>query len=482
MTRLCTACGAALAADQRFCTACGAAVGATPTLPSVPAALAAALSPPTPGSAGLGRGRLIVVGALVGVGALTATALLLAGPDAPPPARTTAPPVQPAAPPPAATLPAATPPAVASVPARPPPGIAAPPPPVTAVTAARWQRYTNSRYGAGVDYPAELFTAEPPPPDNAGRGFAAPAEKARFSVYSHANALDVSRDELLAEDILEIGDDKPQKVMRADGYAVIGARDGEMIVRRVLLSEGGAFVHRLEIAYPLAHAKRFEAIMGRMIGSFAVDPSIPERAAQAAERAAAPLPPVSVGPPAAVTSPPSASPPSRQRVATLPPPLALQAIDSIRLGLRAPGTGGSAGVALQIPATWTRVAVPDKFLLEYGAPAAGGGRLRLLIEAVRIAGRLSLVREAEAIKSVIKPGVDNYREQDEADITVAGRPARRLTLTFVAMDDPAPQWQDYLLVRAGDTLFKIMVDGPERDAAAIRSVFDRVVGSLAVAE
>ena len=39
-----------------------------------------------------------------------------------------------------------------------------------------------------------------------------------------------------------------------------------------------------------------------------------------------------------------------------------------------------------------------------------------------------------------------------------------------------------MLVRAGDTLFKIVVDGPERDAATIRAVFERVLATLAVAE
>jgi hypothetical protein len=468
MNRFCTACGAALVADQRFCTACGTAAGN-----EAAAAPDVATPSSSPTSSGLGRYRLFIVGGLVAAGVMIAGALLLAGPDTPSPVKTAAPPVQTSQPPRADAPPIAQPSPVATVPVAPPPAGAASPPAIAAITAARWQRYTNSRYGVVVDYPADLFTAEPPPPDNAGRGFVAPAVKARFSVYSHANALDVSRDELIAEDVLEIGDEEPQRIVRENGYAIIGARDGEMIVRRVLLSEKGGFVHRLEIAYPLVDAKRFEAIMGRMIGSFAVDPAIPEKAAADAERVTTPAPPPA----------PAAPVPPRQR-ATLPPPSAPaeQAIETIRLGLKAPGTRGTAGVALQIPATWTRVAVPEKFLLEYGAPASGGGRLRLLIEAIRIVGSFSLAREAEAIKSVIKPGVDNYREQDEADVTVAGRPARRLTLSFVAMDDPAPQRQDYVLVRAGDTVFKIVVDGPERDATAIRSVFARVISTLAVAE
>ena len=44
---------------------------------------------------------------------------------------------------------------------------------------ADWQRYTNTRYGVTIDYPADLFAIQPAPPDNAGRNFEAPRVKAR---------------------------------------------------------------------------------------------------------------------------------------------------------------------------------------------------------------------------------------------------------------------------------------------------------------
>ena len=61
-----------------------------------------------------------------------------------------------------------------------------------AITASRWETYTNTRYGVIIDYPADVFAIEPPPPDNAGRNFEAPSLKARFFVYTTANALDQS--------------------------------------------------------------------------------------------------------------------------------------------------------------------------------------------------------------------------------------------------------------------------------------------------
>lgn len=90
-----------------------------------------------------------------------------------------------------------------------------------AMTVSRWETYTNTRYGVMIDYPADLFAIQPPPPDNAGRNFDAPAVKARFHVYTHANALDVSRDELEAEDVLDLGDAAAKKQNGEDWYQIV---------------------------------------------------------------------------------------------------------------------------------------------------------------------------------------------------------------------------------------------------------------------
>jgi hypothetical protein len=155
----------------------------------------------------------------------------------------------------------------------------------TAITAKRWQTYTNTRYGVIVDYPADLFAIQPPPPDNAGRNFEARAVKARFFVYSHANALDQSRDELEAEDVADLRDRHAIRQSGTDWYHLVATKDGEVIVRRVLLSEGGTMVHRLEIAFPPNAADSFAPIVERMTKSFRVDPSIPEKASDNANGA-----------------------------------------------------------------------------------------------------------------------------------------------------------------------------------------------------
>ena len=157
------------------------------------------------------------------------------------------------------------------------------------IKASRWEGYTNTRYGVMIDYPADLFAIQPPPPDNAGRDFTAEKVGARFHVYSHANAMNFSVEELQAEDVLDIGDAAAMKNNGTDWYQVVVTREAETIVRRVLLSEGGTMIHRLEIAYPKAAAAAFEPAVARMVKSFRVDPAIPEKAANAAGSPVAPV-------------------------------------------------------------------------------------------------------------------------------------------------------------------------------------------------
>jgi hypothetical protein len=149
-----------------------------------------------------------------------------------------------------------------------------------AIVAARWERYVNTRYGVVIDYPADLFAIQPPPPDNAGREFIAAAAGARFHIYSHSNALEASVEELRTEDVLDIGDASAARQAGSDWYQIIAVKDAETILRRVLLSDDGAMIHRLEIAYPTAAAAAFAPVVERMTKSFRVDPSVPEEAAR----------------------------------------------------------------------------------------------------------------------------------------------------------------------------------------------------------
>lgn len=316
MANFCRACGAALKPDAKFCTSCGAAVtaAASDEMPTAPTAASQSES--------LDRSRKRMIVALVAAGfvVLAGALLWVHWSDTPSPTKT----VTAEKGPPAAT------PASRNT---------------SVIVANRWERYTNTRYGVMIDYPADLFAIQPPPPDNAGRDFTAASAGARFSIYSHANALDASVAELQAEDVLDIGDAAAVKQNGKDWYQIVASKGGDTILRRVLLSEQGTFVHRLEIAYPKASAAAFESIAARMAKSFSVDPTIPEKAAADAERRAQ-QPPVTPAPPPVAGGTEQQTPPTQAGGFTY------RRIDSIGMGLRLAGAKSKVGFAVDVPADW----------------------------------------------------------------------------------------------------------------------------------
>ena len=131
-----------------------------------------------------------------------------------------------------------------------------------------WMPYVNSRYGVTVDYPSQLFSAGEPPSDNSGRGFEA-ADGARYYVYSSANALEQSIDELMAGALEGIaGEAVIGKQQAAEGFTVVLRREQEIVHRRLMTSEAGSMLHWLEIGYPENLKPKYAAIAERMLASF----------------------------------------------------------------------------------------------------------------------------------------------------------------------------------------------------------------------
>ncbi|MDP3075653.1 hypothetical protein [Bradyrhizobium sp.] len=464
MSAFCTGCGAQLAADGKFCTKCGAAVvDSNPPAAVVEAKQAAPTTPLAPPVSSFGKSRAILVAALVVGGAILAAVLIMIGPQAPssPPKSSTA-----VAPPRAA--PTATPPAtMAAPPAR---------PATTAIKASRWEGYTNTRYGVMIDYPADLFAIQPPPPDNAGRGFTAATAGARFHVYSHANAMNFSVEELQAEDVLDIGDAAAVKQNGADWYEVIATKDAENIVRRVVLSEGLAMVHRLEIAYPKTAAAAFEPVVARMVKSFRVDPAIPEKAA--ANAAGSPVPPQAQK---SATKPPEAKKPEAKPPEASKP--AWQRIDSIALGMRIPGYGGKAGVSAEVPANWTKSDMPETNVIGFQGPeATGDDVLHVTFRAERRGAKATLASEAKIIKTRLSKGADNYRLLSERTTQIALRPAIVFSMQFSGSDSPDLLREDAAIIDAGQVFYFVTFGAPQARYAASSNIPTHVLETIGFAE
>ncbi len=463
MSAFCTGCGAPLPANQKFCTKCGAAVlDSNPPAAAAESKRAAPATSSAPPVSGFGKSRAILVAVMVVSGAALAAALVLVGPRAPlsPPKSSTA-----AAPPKAA--PPATPPAIVTAP---PAGSA-----TSGIKASRWEGYTNTRYGAMIDYPGDLFAIQPPPPDNAGRNFTAEKAGARFHIYSHANALNFSIEELQAEDVLDIGDAAAVKQNGADWYQVVASKDADTIVRRVLLSEGGTMLHRLEIAYPKAAAAAFEPVVARMIKSFRIDPTIPEKAANAAGSPVAP----SATRPAATqpeTRPPGAGKPAWRR------------FDSIGMGMRIPGFSGKAGVSAEVPAKWAysssaNSAMPEPNVIDFqGLEADGEDVLHVTFRAERRRARATLTSEAKIIKNRLSEGADNYRLLSERTTQIALRPAIVFSVQFAGSDSPDLLREDVAIIDAGHVFYFVTFGAPQARYAATSNVFTHVLETIGFAE
>lgn len=460
----CTHCGAELTPGGKFCTMCGAPVTGAPS----------AVAPAPAATSAPGKGRVLLVGGLVAAGLILAAALVALGPETPKPA---SPPASASAPP-ANAPPPATPPA----PSSPTTADAAPAANAGPIAASRWEHYVNTRYGVGIDYPADLFAADPPPPDNAGRGFEAKAAKARFSVYSHANAFGASREELEAEDVLSIDDDQPEKLSGDNWYALIATTDSEVIVRRVLLSEGGAMVHRLEITYPKSSAKAFQPVVARMMESFSVDPSIPEKAAEAARAAGRGAPGSPPPPPSSGRTAQSQPPPPQ--VAAAPPPTfaSWRTIDFVSAGLQLAGNRSEPRVSAQLPAHWVKADMPEPNVVLFEGPEAGGeDGLFLAVRAEPREPGTTLARAVDRLKAHFRDR-DGFRLLGERNAKIAERSSVLLSLHYSGTDSPDLLAERVAIIDAGKVLYFVQCGAPAARSATADRVFARVIETLTIEE
>ncbi|MFZ2154676.1 MAG: zinc-ribbon domain-containing protein [Bradyrhizobium sp.] len=454
MANFCRSCGTALKPDAKFCTKCGSAVAIAseaqtaiePDAPAPGAAVAAsaAAAAGSPGESFDRRRKGTVIALVVaGVAVLFGTLLLMRAGETP----TATKPVTAEKAPPAAT---------------PPPRDAKP------IVASRWESYTNFRYGVMIDYPADLFAIQPPPPDNAGREFTATPAGARFFIYSHANALNFSVAELQAEDVLDIGDAAAVKQNGRDWYEIVATKGAETIVRRVLLSEGGTMVHRLEIAHPKAAATAFEPVVARMVKSFRVDPAIPEKAARDAEPRAPATPATSAPPPASTSAEKPASPAQTGG-------LSYRRIDSIGLGFQLAGAKSKVGFAVDVPADWAVAQGADRDSLFFAGlhPGYASEIVLAFIAEPRRAGD-TLERKVE--EQIAQLDASSRKNVSQGSARIGLHPA-----ILVAM--PMGEFRKtFAYIEKDDHFYFVQLHAPTALYPKYAPVLERALSSIAFAE
>lgn len=133
--------------------------------------------------------------------------------------------------------------------------------PAPEITATGWTSYSNSRYGTSIRYPQSHFRpAGEPPANHDARRFTSPDGQAGMRVWAGHNALQRSITEMRTE-ILET---HPAAKVLAQSHGNYGftlkLKLGATILRRRSFVDDKNVVHNVEIRYPAARARHFDAV------------------------------------------------------------------------------------------------------------------------------------------------------------------------------------------------------------------------------
>lgn len=184
--------------------------------------------------------------------------------------------VAPAVEPDPAPAPEAATPAAAEAPLAPPP-----PPPAGARAEpqadpdsftegeAGYTLYQNGRYGTFIAYPGSYFSPEAPPDSGDGRTFVSADGQSQFFVFAQYNALGLTQDEMMRQDVEQGGTDTVTYRKAGDGWYVLsGHGEGGVIYYRKVILDPSGLVQVFEIAYPPALKEAFDPVVTYMAESF----------------------------------------------------------------------------------------------------------------------------------------------------------------------------------------------------------------------
>jgi len=125
----------------------------------------------------------------------------------------------------------------------------------------QWTTYSNPRYGATADYPADLFTVKEPPPENGdGQTFHTADGRAELTIYG-ANNIDgeAGRLRLAPRESADIS----YKKVGADFYAVSGKRGATIYYERCNFPNLDVLVC-FYVSYPAADKAKWDPIATRI--------------------------------------------------------------------------------------------------------------------------------------------------------------------------------------------------------------------------
>ena len=129
-----------------------------------------------------------------------------------------------------------------------------------------WRTYTNTRFGAAAQVPAN-WAMDPEPDNNDGRSFTSPDKRAKI-VIAGIRAEIVAPDEDMALRAKPNDGEVITYQKRAKGWIVVSGTRGETIFyRKSILTCRGSIWNDLSIEYPSADQGKYDALVKRVSAS-----------------------------------------------------------------------------------------------------------------------------------------------------------------------------------------------------------------------
>jgi hypothetical protein len=133
--------------------------------------------------------------------------------------------------------------------------------------AENWTVYGNARFGTWADYPAQRFTALPPPENGDGQTFKA-RDGATLTIFGRYNINDETPASYEADLRLGTDGDKTSVTYRARGkdwLVLSGTRGNDVFYEKSLFR--GDIVHSMSLTYPQSLTTTYDPIAARIARS-----------------------------------------------------------------------------------------------------------------------------------------------------------------------------------------------------------------------
>jgi hypothetical protein len=125
--------------------------------------------------------------------------------------------------------------------------------------------YANPRFGTTITFPDSIFTKIDPEPENGDGARWRAEDGGELAVWGGYNTLDFTP-ETLADFIAKDIENVTYRKVGARWMVVSGLDGGTIVYHRAEFGSGGV-IHSMELRYPAALAKHYDALAGKIADS-----------------------------------------------------------------------------------------------------------------------------------------------------------------------------------------------------------------------